>query len=64
MKLNTIGLDLAKDVLQVHGVDEHGKTVLKKALKRAQVLPFFVNLTPCPRITGRGNWKPWGMPSS
>ena len=46
MKPKTIGIDLAKNVLQVHGVDERGKTVLKKALKRAQVLPFFANLTP------------------
>ena len=46
MKCKTIGLDLAKNVLQVHGVDERGKTVLKKALKRAQVLPFFANMPP------------------
>ena len=47
MKCKTIGLDLAKNVLQVHGVDERGKTILKKALKRAQVLPFFANMPPC-----------------
>ncbi len=47
MKLTTIGIDLAKNVLQVHGADEKGKTVLKKQLKRAQVLAFFANLTPC-----------------
>ena len=47
MKCKTIGIDLAKNVLQVHGVDERGKTVLKKALKRAQVLPFFANMAPC-----------------
>ena len=47
MKLTTIGLDLAKNVLQVHGADEKGKAVLKKQLKRAQMLPFFANLTPC-----------------
>ena len=47
MKCKTIGLDLAKNVLQVHGVDERGKTVLKKALKRAQVLPFFANMARC-----------------
>ena len=34
MKLTTIGIDLAKNVFQVHGVDQHGKTVLKKQLKR------------------------------
>lgn len=47
MKLTTIGIDLAKNVLQMHGADEKGKTVMKKQLKRAQVLPFFANLTPC-----------------
>ena len=47
MKITTIGLDLAKTVFQVHGVDERGKAALKKVLKRGQVLPFFANLQPC-----------------
>jgi transposase len=47
MKLTTIGIDLAKNVIQVHGADGKGKTVMKKQLKRAQLLPFFANLTPC-----------------
>jgi transposase len=47
MKITTAGIDLAKNVIQVHGVDERGKAALKKPLKRAQVLPFFANLTPC-----------------
>lgn len=47
MKLTTIGIDLAKNVFQVHGADDKGTAVLKKQLKRAQVLPFFANLTPC-----------------
>ena len=46
MKITTIGIDLAKNVFQVHGVDERGKAVLKKQLKRHQVLPFFGNLLP------------------
>lgn len=46
MKITTIGLDLAKTVFQVHGVDDRGKAALKKVLKRAQVLPFFANLQP------------------
>jgi transposase len=46
MKVTTIGIDLAKNVIQAHGVDERGKAVLKKQLKRAQVLPFFANLPP------------------
>ena len=47
MKLTTIGMDLAKSVFQVHGAVAHGKLVLKKQLKRSQVLPFFANLVPC-----------------
>lgn len=47
MKLTTIGLDLAKAVFQVHGADDRGRAVLKKQLKRVQVLAFFANLTPC-----------------
>jgi len=37
MKITTIGVDLAKNVFQVHGVDERGKAVLKKQLKRDQM---------------------------
>lgn len=47
MKLTTIGIDLAKNVFQVHGVDERGKAVLKKQLKREQMAAFFANLAPC-----------------
>lgn len=47
MKITTIGIDLAKSVFQVHGVDARGKTVLKKQLKRDQVATFFINLEPC-----------------
>lgn len=42
-----IGLDIAKQYFQVHGVDQHGKDVVSKKLKRAGVLPFFANLPPC-----------------
>ena len=47
MKVTTVGLDLAKNVIQVHGVDEHGKSVLTKRLKRDQVTAFFGKLAPC-----------------
>ena len=47
MKITTIGLDLAKNVFQLHGVDERGRVMLKKQLKRARVLPFFAQLEPC-----------------
>ena len=47
MKITTVGIDLAKNVFQVHGVDERGKAVLKKQLRRDQMATFFVNLPPC-----------------
>jgi transposase len=47
MQLTTIGLDIAKNVFQVHGVDAHGKVVLRKRLSRAKVLQLFANLPPC-----------------
>ncbi len=47
MKLTTVSIDLAKTVFQLHGVDDRGKTVLKKQLKREQVAPFFAQLEPC-----------------
>ena len=42
-----IGLDIAKQYFQVHGVDKHGKDVFNKKLKRKNVLSFFANLPPC-----------------
>lgn len=47
MKISTIGLDLAKEVFQVHAVNEHGKVVQKKKLKRKEMLTYFANLEPC-----------------
>lgn len=47
MHATTIGLDLAKSVFQVHGVDAHGKVVPSKRLRRDAVLAFFANLPPC-----------------
>jgi len=47
MKITTVGLDLAKNVFQAHGVDERGAAVLRKQLKRDQVAPFFARLQPC-----------------
>jgi transposase len=44
MKITTVGIDLAKNVFQVHGINEHGKTVLTKQLKRDQVVAFFANI--------------------
>ena len=47
MKITTMGVDLAKNVFQVHGVDAAGKTVVKKQLRRHKVVAFFANLAPC-----------------
>lgn len=47
MKVKAVGIDLAKNVFQIHCVDERGKVVLKKQLKRSQVASFFANLAPC-----------------
>lgn len=46
MNVTTVGIDLAKNIFQVHGVNEHGKSVLKKQLKRHQMATFFANLPP------------------
>lgn len=47
MKIATIGLDVAKNVFQVHGADAEGRAVLRKRLRRNQVAEFFANLPPC-----------------
>lgn len=47
MQVITVGLDLAKHVFQVHAVDASGQVVVRKALRRAQMLPFFAKLPPC-----------------
>lgn len=47
MHITTIGLDLAKQVFAVHGVDEHGRVAVKKMLRREQMVPFFTKLKRC-----------------
>lgn len=47
MNISRIGLDLAKSVFQVHGVDEHEKVVIRRQLRRTQMLIFFAKLSPC-----------------
>lgn len=47
MNIKRMGIDLAKQVFQIHGVDSHEHPVLRKKLKREQMLPFFQNLPPC-----------------
>jgi hypothetical protein len=64
MSVVTIGLDLAKSVFQVHGVDAAGQTVLRRRLGRTDLLPFFAKQPSCllgwrrvrARTIGRESW--------
>lgn len=47
MEISTIGLDLAKNVFQVHAVSSTGEVAVRKTLRRSQMLPFFAKLPPC-----------------
>jgi len=47
MKITRIGLDLAKDVFQVHGVDRDGRRVARRRLRRGEVLKYFAGIEPC-----------------
>ena len=46
-EVSTVGLDIAKSVFQVHGVDADGAVVMRKRIGRAKVLEFFAALRPC-----------------
>ena len=46
-EISMIGLDLAKNVFQVHGIDASGKVVLQRQLRRGAVEKFFAQLAPC-----------------
>jgi hypothetical protein len=48
-ELSVVGIDLAKTVFHLVGMDEGGKIILRKRLMRGQVLSFMVKLTPCGR---------------
>lgn len=47
MNITTIGIDLAKNVFQIHGIDHHGQAVLRKKLNRDKMLEFFTKMQPC-----------------
>jgi hypothetical protein len=49
--VTTIGLDIAKSVFQVHGIDVEGNVIIRRQLKRRYVLAFFEKLPPCLGIT-------------
>lgn len=47
MHVTTVGLDLAKNVFQIHGIAQDGEVAFNRPLRRAQMLPFFQRLEPC-----------------
>jgi transposase len=73
--VTTIGLDIAKSVFQIHGVDAAGNVIVRRRLKRRYVLPFFQRLPPClvwhrsmcvvPSLVARiaGSWS-YGAPDA
>ncbi len=64
-EITTIGLDIAKSVFQVHGIDALGKVVVQRRLTRGRLLPFlpschrdwWVSKLAAPLIIGRGSWS-------
>ena len=59
-EISMIGLDLAKNVFQVHGVDASGKVVLQRQLRRGAVERFFAMVSPCRvGIEGCGSAHHW-----
>ncbi len=46
-QISTLGVDIAKNVFQGHGINERGEIVVRRQLRRRQVLPFFGRLSPC-----------------
>jgi transposase len=65
--ISTIGLDIAKSVFQVHGVDAAGQVVIRRQLRRRHVLAFFQKLPPClsrlarHRTIGHASCRRWGI---
>lgn len=65
MQVTTMGIDLAKQVFQVHGIDTRGTVVLKKRLTRSALHTFMANLPPCRvgmEVCGSANCQ--GAPNS
>ena len=58
MNITTVGVDLAKLVFQIHGIDARGKVALRKQLKRSQLIAFFAQLPPC--LIGRESSRSLG----
>ena len=73
MKVTTLGIDLAKNVFQLHGVNEFGKTVIKKQMRRDQMAASSLRICLLAslawkhvvvHITGHASWKALATPSS
>ncbi|MFI5353222.1 MAG: IS110 family transposase, partial [Candidatus Binatales bacterium] len=47
MQITRIGMDIAKQLFELHGVDRRGRVVLRRTLKRERLLEFFAQLKPC-----------------
>lgn len=47
MKITTIGIDLTKEMFQIHGLDTHGKVLVRKQLRRSEMAKYFSKLEPC-----------------
>jgi transposase len=68
--ITTIGLDIAKSIFQVHGVDAAGNVIVRRKMKRRYVLAFSKSCSPAwlvskhapPRIIGRVSCRPLGIP--
>jgi hypothetical protein len=58
MNVRTMGIDLAKNRFRVHGVDDKGRIVLQRQLRRRQLLPFVAQLRPLPRGDGGVRRRP------
>ena len=71
MQVTTVGLDLAKHVFQVHGIDQNGQVLIRRQLRRGELIGFFRRLPPCligmeacpPPTSGRVSWRPSGTRS-
>ena len=47
MNVSIVGVDLAKNIFQIHAIDEGGEVIVRRALRRRQMIPFFTKLKPC-----------------
>jgi transposase len=47
MHVTTVGLDLAKHAFQVHGIDQDGQVLIRRQLRRGELISFFGRLPPC-----------------